>query len=270
MNGRGPLYLVSAGCALFAGILFPELIAPDKAGFSVIQAQAAQRAGKAPVPSRPPRDNAEARAPAGLGGSRLTGIVIAPDHPIAIFAGPGTEPRVVSEGDNVSGWRVDSITSEKVVVTGPEGTTTLRPKPDPALAGPAQPVQQAAAGTVPSGPPPEGMPRELYPIPPGIRSPVVPPGFPYPGVGMPADTSPDVSTEAEEPPGLLYPGVVWGAATGAHSRLARVPRLRADRRLGPRLRTDRRLGPRLRTDRRLGPRLGGHAFRLFRPTSGRR
>jgi hypothetical protein len=250
MNGRRPLYLVSAGCTLLAGILFPVLIAPDEAGFSAIQAQAAQRPGKAPAPSRLARDDAEARASAGLGGSRLTGIVIGPDHPMAIFAGPGAEPLVVSEGDNVSGWRVDRITSEKVVVTGPEGTTTLRPKPDPALAGPAQAVQQAAAGTVPSGPPPEETPRGPYPIPPGIRSAVVPPGFPHPGVGMPADTSPDVSTEAEEPPGLLYPGVVWGAATGGHSRLARVPRLRADR--------------------RLGLRLGGHAFRLFRPTSGRR
>jgi hypothetical protein len=74
-----------------------------------------------------------------------------------IFAGPGTAPPVLREGDNVGGWHVDSITSEKVVVTGPEGTTTLRPKPDPGLAGLAQPRQQAAARTVPSGAPPEEM-----------------------------------------------------------------------------------------------------------------
>jgi hypothetical protein len=212
MNGRLPLYCaLSAGCALFAGILFLRQTAPHEAGSSAIQA--AVRQGVAPAPSRAH----EVRASAGLGDARLTGIVTVPHHRIAIFAVRGANPLVVSEGDNVSGWRVDSITPDEVAVTGPGGTKTLRPKSDPALAAPSQPIRQAAAGTVPSGPPTEEMP-----IPPGVRS---------PGVSTGADMPPDMSTAAEMPPGFLYPGVVLSTAVAAHSPLAHVPRLRA----GPRL-----------------------------------
>jgi hypothetical protein len=198
MNGRLPLYLLFAGCALFAGILFLELTAPDEAESSAIQV-AAPRPGVAPAPLRQPVENVESliattlarplfsptRRPsgksddaggsAGLGDSRLTGIVTLPHHGIAIFAVPGANPLVVSEGDSVSGWRVDSINPEEVAVTGPEGSKTLRPKSDPALAAPAQRVQPGE----PNRPLAGQMPRSLSPIPPGMRPglPRMPPGI---------------------------------------------------------------------------------------------
>jgi hypothetical protein len=202
MNGRLPLYVLFAGCALFAGILFLELTAPDEAESSTIQA-AAPHPGIVPVPLRPAEANIEAlvaatlarplfsptRRPAGksddtgstagLGDSRLTGIVTLPHHGIAIFAVPGANPLVVSEGDSVSGWHVDSINPEEVAVTGPEGSKTLRPKSDPALAAPAQRVPQGEPGLVPNRPLAGQMPRPLSPIPPGMRPslPRMPPGI---------------------------------------------------------------------------------------------
>ncbi len=64
---------------------------------------------------------------------------------------------VVTEGETVSGWRVDSITPREVSLSGPGGTKTLQPKIDPNLTPsatphcgasnhPAQPVAGPAAG----------------------------------------------------------------------------------------------------------------------------
>ena len=61
---------------------------------------------------------------------RLTGIVTGPDIRIAIFAVTGTAPLVLSEGEALKGWRLDSISPERVVLSGPSGNIVLKPKPD--------------------------------------------------------------------------------------------------------------------------------------------
>jgi hypothetical protein len=63
---------------------------------------------------------------------RLTGIVTEPDH-VAIFAMNGAKPLRVSEGEAASGWRIESIAPQEVSLSGPGGTKTLEPKPDPNL-----------------------------------------------------------------------------------------------------------------------------------------
>jgi hypothetical protein len=75
----------------------------------------------------------------------------------AIFAVTGADPLVLSEGDTLRGWRLDSIAPEKVVLSGPDGSMALAPKPDanlvrsppPAAAGPGQ-----FAPGLPAVPPP--------------------------------------------------------------------------------------------------------------------
>ena len=76
--------------------------------------------------------------------TRLAGIVTEPGHRFAIFAPTGAKPMIVTEGDTVSGWRVDSITPREVSLSGPGGTKTLQPKIDPNLAPPAPPPMAAA------------------------------------------------------------------------------------------------------------------------------
>ena len=56
---------------------------------------------------------------------RLTGIVIDRDRRIAIFSVTGTRPLVLSEGETLKDWRLDSISEQKVSLSGPAGTMTL-------------------------------------------------------------------------------------------------------------------------------------------------
>jgi hypothetical protein len=94
---------------------------------------------------RPPHSNAGNDADnAGIGDARLAGIVVAPGHRFAIFAPTGAKPLVVTEGETISGWRVDSISPSEVSLTGPDGTKTVQPKFDPNLAPPPEPPSPAA------------------------------------------------------------------------------------------------------------------------------
>ena len=52
---------------------------------------------------------------------RLTGVVIGQDLRIAIFAVTGTNSRVLSEGEALKGWRLESISPEGVVLSGLAG-----------------------------------------------------------------------------------------------------------------------------------------------------
>lgn len=61
---------------------------------------------------------------------RLTGIVIAPDLRIAIFAVSSTNSLVLSEGETLKGWRLDRILPGEVSLSGPAGTSKLEPEPD--------------------------------------------------------------------------------------------------------------------------------------------
>jgi len=84
---------------------------------------------------------------------RLSGIVIEPDRRIAILAVDGTKSVVVSEGEALNDWRIDSISPQKVSLSGPAGTMTLKPKPDANLVRPAPPAAPPAGQPQPGVPP---------------------------------------------------------------------------------------------------------------------
>jgi hypothetical protein len=62
-----------------------------------------------------------------LSDKRLTGIVTAPGRHIAIFAVNDAKPLILTEGDSVSGWRIEAIGPIQVSLSGPGGNKTLRP-----------------------------------------------------------------------------------------------------------------------------------------------
>ena len=186
MIERVVLLLLLAGCALFAGIIasevtptaVPDLPASAAAASSdtlppPVRPEARGRYGEllAVILARPLFSSTRRPAPrsvdsivdSGLSDTRLAGIVIAPGHRIAIFASNGEKPLAVSEGQTVSGWRVEHITSREVSLSGPGGTKTLQPKFDPNLAPPpltsAEPVNPPRA-TVPAASRP-GLPPML-------------------------------------------------------------------------------------------------------------
>jgi hypothetical protein len=80
-----------------------------------------------PTRRPPPRTGAQAFD---LSDKRLAGIVIAPTGRIAIFAGAGAKPLVLSIGGSLNGWEIESIKADEVVLRGPAGIRTLRPKMD--------------------------------------------------------------------------------------------------------------------------------------------
>ena len=71
---------------------------------------------------------------------RLTGVVIGPDLRIAIFAVTGTNSRVLSQGEALKGWRLESISPEGVVLSGPAGNIVLEPQTDANLVRRSPPV----------------------------------------------------------------------------------------------------------------------------------
>jgi hypothetical protein len=57
---------------------------------------------------------------------RLTGVIIAPHARLALFASTGGKVTAVAKGDSIAGYVVHSISMNAVLVSGPEGTRTLR------------------------------------------------------------------------------------------------------------------------------------------------
>lgn len=99
---------------------------------------------------RPPEVAQSGSGESELKDKRLAGIVVEPNRRLAIFAVTGAKPLTVREGDDVGGWRVETITAREVSVRGPGGTQTLQPKLDfnavpPPRKQPAEPVPQAPA-----------------------------------------------------------------------------------------------------------------------------
>ena len=201
MTDRLVLFLLLAGCLSFGAILYAEVEADDAADAAIARVasppEAAAAAHRQQSPkleeliatalarplfssTRRPPQSAAAGAPDGdLADKRLTGIVIAPGERIAIFAVTGDKPLKVSEGGDVNGWRIDSITLREVSLTGPGGTKVLQPKLDPNLAPPAG--QPALANTAGRPPFPPGTPRVPGPLPApvaGQPNPTAPPGVP--------------------------------------------------------------------------------------------
>jgi hypothetical protein len=109
---------------------------------------------------RPPESEQGAHPDTPLNDLRLTGILVTPDQQVAIFAKAGEKPLVRSEGEMISDWHIDNIAAQSVSLSGPSGTTTLEPRPDPNLVR----VQPSAAK--PAMPPP--------PVPAAANQPSVP------------------------------------------------------------------------------------------------
>ncbi len=164
MIDRLVLALLLAGCLLAAAIITAEMArAPDRddpVSIASPPPEPAPPSTRPEPPGRytellasilarplfsstrqpPPRGGDNAMADSGLADTRLTGIIIAPGHRIAIFVPNGSKPLVVSEGESVSGWRVERINPQEVSLSGPSGTKTLQPKFDPNLAPPPSPT----------------------------------------------------------------------------------------------------------------------------------
>jgi hypothetical protein len=96
---------------------------------------------------------------------RLTGIVIEPDRRLAIFAVTGAETRILSVGEALNGWKLDSISPGEVSLSGPGGTRTLQPQGDTTL------VRQAPLPAVPVQPPPAAPPGQPQADAPSGRAP---------------------------------------------------------------------------------------------------
>ena len=115
---------------------------------------------------RPPQTEGNAAADPGLTDTRLTGIVTEPDHRVAIFAITGAKPVALTEGETVSGWRIDSISPREVSLSGPGGTKILQPRIDQdAVAQPRSPpagagVRGRTRAHVSCGDPAHGGPCE--------------------------------------------------------------------------------------------------------------
>lgn len=181
MIDRLVIYLLLAGSVLFGAILYLELntgSAGSKPAIEMTRPAAAPVAARPqqtlrhqqlvgailarPLLSptrRPPETAAGADAGPDLADARLTGIVTLPPLRIAIFAVKGAKPLVLSEGETVSGWRIERITPAEIALSGPGGTQTLRPKEDPTLLRTPPPGLAAANRPVPfNARPAPGMP----------------------------------------------------------------------------------------------------------------
>lgn len=177
MMDRLVFYLLIAGCLAFGAIVFIEVgpagtdagvtgeVAGRPTATPAIRRQQNPRLDELlatvlarPLFSstrRPPQTaSTEAATDSDLAGTRLTGIVTEPGRRIAVFAVNGAKPLRLGEGEDVSGWRIESITPREVSLSGPSGSKTLQPKFDPSLAPP------------PEKPPPVN-PRARFPAPPG-------------------------------------------------------------------------------------------------------
>jgi hypothetical protein len=164
MIDRLVLILLLVGCALAAAIITAEVArTPDRDEPVSVASPSPEAAPPSTRPEPPGRYNellaailarplfSTTRRPPPKGGdnetadseftdTRLTGIVIAPGHRIAIFAPIGAKALIVSEGESVSGWRVERINPQEVSLSGPGGTRTLQPKFDPNLTPPPSPT----------------------------------------------------------------------------------------------------------------------------------
>lgn len=205
MTHRLALLLLVVGCVLFGAIVLIELEAASAGdpviadvtvrpeGATTIHRQQGPRVEELVATAlarplfsstrRPPQSAAAGGAGDNdLADRRLTGIVTTPAHRLAIFAIKGEKPLTVAEGDEMSGWRIESITPREVSLTGPSGSKTLQPKLDPNLPPPPGPPIGNVAGRPPNVPLP-GPPRP--PVPPaaaaaGPGNPAVPGAPPRP------------------------------------------------------------------------------------------
>jgi hypothetical protein len=119
---------------------------------------------------RPPESEQGAHPDTLLNDLRLTGILVTPDQQVAIFAKAGEKPLVRSEGEMISDRKIDNIAAQSVSLSGPSGTTTLEPRPDPNLVR----VQPSAAKPAMPLPAPAAKPATPSPAPAAANQPLVP------------------------------------------------------------------------------------------------
>ena len=196
MIDRFVTYLLIAGCLVFGAVVLLELqpAASDTAASNEVSRQPDTTSTAHRQPStrldellavalarplfsstrRPPQTAATDNTSSDLADMRLTGIVTEPDHHVAIFAVNGAKPLKVSEGEAVSGWRIESITPHEVSLSGPGGTKTLEPKLDPNLV--QQPPPQPPAANPAARPPAQ---------PPAANTAARQPAQPAPGINLP-------------------------------------------------------------------------------------
>ena len=149
MSDRRGIYLALAGCVFFGAIIFIGLSTADEAVVTGVPARgdivaATHREERARVDeqlttardrplfstTRRPPQQTEGDTSTGpeLIDTRLTGIIVEPDRRLAIFAVPDAKPLTLTEGEMLSGWRIESIVPHEVSLSGPTGTKTLRPR----------------------------------------------------------------------------------------------------------------------------------------------
>jgi general secretion pathway protein N len=189
MIDRLVIYLLLAGCVIFGAIVLLEVksTATDTAAPSGVARRADTTSAVRRQPStrlddlltqalarplfsstrRPPQAAAnDSVTSSDLADTRLTGIVTEPGHHVAIFAVNGAKPLRLTEGEAVSGWRIESITPREVSLSGPGGTKTLEPKLDPSLAQPPPgPTPANPAARLPA-PPTAAQPAPAANVPP--------------------------------------------------------------------------------------------------------
>ena len=163
MTDRLVIYLLLAGCLIFGAVVLLELepaatetAARNEVSRRVDTTSAAHRQPSTRIDEllamvlarplfnstrRPPQSAGnDSVVSSDLADTRLTGIVTEPGHHVAIFAVNGAKPLRLTEGEAVSGWRIESITPHEVSLSGPGGTKTLEPKLDPNLVQPPAPT----------------------------------------------------------------------------------------------------------------------------------
>jgi general secretion pathway protein N len=196
MTDRLAIYLLLAGCLILGATVVVE-VAPAARDDQLAAEISGRRDAAAPAMHRPPSERIDellgtvlarplfssTRRPppsavndgggADFADTRLTGIVTEPGRHIAIFAVNGAKSLRLTEGEAVSGWRIESITPREVSLSGPGGSKTLEPKVDPNLVPPAPGPTPA----VPAGVRPAAVPAAAAAARPGV-SPV--PGLPPP------------------------------------------------------------------------------------------
>lgn len=181
--------ILVAGCALFGGIVISELLTAVETNPSMFAATPRASNNFAIAQRPPPADLAAAnlarplfsptRRPPDVASSspsdpeltdkRLAGIVLEPDRRLAIFAVNGAKPLTVTEGDNVNGWRIETITAEQISLRGPGGTRTLRTKMDtsPVVPRPQLPARPQAPAR--SAPPDAATAQTPVAVPPNLN-----------------------------------------------------------------------------------------------------
>jgi hypothetical protein len=184
-----------AGCVVCAGLILSNDSPSFEARLPLAKTEpAAPEIRKladplfSPIKPRPEVPSSADDANSSLRDVRLTGVVIAPDLRIAIFAVSGTNPLVLSEGKTLKDWRLDRISPGNVLLSSPAGTIKLEPKPDANLVRLPPPVAVRPGELEPSIPPgaelagAPGQPTAMTPIPVGNLSAAIPVqtlGYPY-------------------------------------------------------------------------------------------